>query len=221
MMPLALPSSTQVWKDGRYESTRSCCGTKTSMWLRSVPFQPSSSFCKGGGGGGRVARSECARGAARGQRARAPRTATKCLQHALACSGYGVSVACSKPWMKLAAYWPLTKGSSPADSMLRPQRGSAQRVREGKGGAFTQSCALERATGPLCASHAPRTTDDVNNGRPERRAGQACVAVRAALTSDLVACFRPERAVKAAARRDWKSRVGAARVRRRMRHPRA
>ena len=71
IMPEALPSSTQVWKDGRYESTRSCCGTKTSMWLRSVPFQPSSSFCEGGGGGGRrVASSECARAAQRAGSAR-------------------------------------------------------------------------------------------------------------------------------------------------------
>ncbi len=32
------------------------------------------------------------------------RTATKCLQHVEACSGYSASVACSKPWMKLRAY---------------------------------------------------------------------------------------------------------------------
>ena len=122
MMPLALPSSTQVWKEGRYESTRSCCGTKTSMLWRVEPLVASSSF------------------------------ATKCLQHALACSGYDTSLACSKPWMKLAAYWPLRKGSSPADSMLRPQRGSAKRKR----GAHASS---NHAQGDArAAPHAARAT---------------------------------------------------------------
>ena len=48
--------------------------------------------------------------------------ATKCLQHADPCRGYGVSVACSSPCTKFTAYSPLTSGSSPAHSILRPQR---------------------------------------------------------------------------------------------------
>ena len=42
--PDDLPCSTHSWKLGRYESTRSCCGTKASKRWRSVPFQASSSW---------------------------------------------------------------------------------------------------------------------------------------------------------------------------------
>jgi hypothetical protein len=32
MTPDTFPSSTQAWKEGRYESTRSCCGTIALKW---------------------------------------------------------------------------------------------------------------------------------------------------------------------------------------------